>query len=130
MPNTDGPVFDKYARFYNLIYRDRDTTAEVSWILSELISTGLESSLKLLELGSGTGRHAVLFAEGGHSVVGVDPSPEMILQAQSHASVEYVEGDGRSVRIPERFDAVLALFHVVSYHTTDDDLLANFYHGE
>ena len=126
MPDSDGPVFDKYARFYNLIYRDRDTPAEVAWILSELNSAGLDASLKLLELGSGTGRHAVLFAEGGHSVVGVDPSPEMILQARSHELVEYVEGDGRSVRIPELFDAVLALFHVVSYQTTDDDLLAIF----
>ncbi len=36
MPETYGPLFDKYARFYNLIYRDRDTPAEVSWILSEL----------------------------------------------------------------------------------------------
>ena len=126
MPEPASPVFDKYARFYDLIYRDRDTPAEVSWILNELDSAGLGSNLRLLELGSGTGRHAVLFGEAGHSVVGVDPSAEMISHAQSHDLVNYLEGDGRSVRIGEKFDAVLALFHVVSYQTTDHDLLAIF----
>ena len=126
MTNASGPVFDKYARFYDLIYQDRDSVAEVSWIMKELDSVGLSSPLRLLELGSGTGRHAVLFAETGHSVVGVDPSPEMIRHAARHNRVNYAEGDGRSVRIAERFDAVLALFHVVSYQATDDDLLKIF----
>jgi hypothetical protein len=32
-----------------------------------------------------------------------------------------ISGDARSVRVEQRFDAVISLFHVVSYQTSNDD---------
>jgi len=46
---------------------------------------------RILDAGSGTGKHALLFAGWGLEVVGADPSPEMIARARS-------QSEGRSIR--------------------------------
>jgi len=122
MTPTDREIFDQSAQFYDLIYSDRDSHAETQWILNQLTQAGVRQPARILELGSGTGRHAVLFGEAGHSVTGVEPSPQMLERAQAHPRVKYVPGDARSIRIDEPFDAVLALFHVLSYHTSAHDI--------
>lgn len=70
----------------------------------------------VLELGSGTG---VLLAQGaarGHTVVGVDRSPEMLAVAQrrlTKASLlsAMVQGDGRALPLQDQvFDTVMATF--------------------
>ena len=45
----------------------------------------------------------------------------MLSRAISHPQIQYIEGDGRSIRLDNRFDAVLALFHVMSYQTKIED---------
>src|SRR5450756_542141 len=52
---------------------------------------------RIVYVGCGTGRHAVLFASWGLDVTGVDPNPEMLAQARSHAAaarerVTFLEG--------------------------------------
>jgi SAM-dependent methyltransferase len=37
---------------------------------------------------------------------------------------KFIQGDVRSLRLGERFDVVVSLFHVMSYQTTNEDLLA------
>ena len=87
----------------------------------------------LLELGCGTGGHAFEMARVGYAVQGVDLSPQMIHMAQTvpfakqspgFPAPEFVTGDARSVRLGRRFDAVVSLFHVMSYQTDEKDLLA------
>lgn len=126
-------VFDEYARFYDLLYKDKDYAAEARFIHDTLIAQGPRPR-RLLELGCGTGRHAVELARLGHEVTGVDLSPGMVAQATARAAqlselrgaLRFQAGDVRSVRVGEKFDAVLSLFHVMSYQTSDADLRAAF----
>ena len=37
-----------------------------------------------------------------------------------------MEGDIREIRLNKRFDTVIALFHVISYQTTNEDVTAAF----
>lgn len=118
--------FGLYASYYDLLYRDKDYQGEVDY-LHALISQRLPSARAVLNLGSGTGRHDRLLAEKGYKVTGVDLSQQMVDIATasvegSSLPVNFVCGDAREVRLEDRFDVVLSLFHVFSYQTSNQDL--------
>jgi SAM-dependent methyltransferase len=126
--------FRGYSRYYDLLYRDKDYAGEVLFVreLLEKYGNGVQS---ILELGCGTGIHAGLLAEQGYSVLGIDRSDEMLDQALSRRAglpdavisrLDFSRGDLRSFRSGRKFDAVLSLFHVMSYQLTDADLLLAF----
>jgi SAM-dependent methyltransferase len=123
-------VFGEYAQWYDLLYRDKDYAAEVGYVAALLRRHGLTQG-RLLELGCGTGVHASGLVRCGFEVVGIDRSPSMLAQAERRraglpaaeaARLAFAPGDARAVRLPGRFDAVLALFHVMSYQRTGADL--------
>jgi SAM-dependent methyltransferase len=125
-------VFGNYARYYDLLYRDKDYTAEANFI-HKLISTYAPDAKTILELGCGTGIHASLLTERGYKICGVDLSETMLEQARSRgrqlidpSAIEFVQGDIRTVRVERPFDVVISLFHVFSYQITDADLRAAF----
>ncbi|NEP55244.1 MAG: class I SAM-dependent methyltransferase, partial [Moorea sp. SIO3C2] len=127
-------VFGNYARYYDLLYRDKDYVGEAQFI-HRLIQTHAPQAQNILELGCGTGNHAVLLAKEGYQLDGVDMSQEMLVTANDRLSqlpseiasrLQFTHGDIREVRLNQSFDVVLSLFHVISYQTTNEDLLAAF----
>jgi SAM-dependent methyltransferase len=121
---VDG-VFDAYGRYYDLFYRDKDYAAEVGYIDGLLRRYGAGTS-EVVEFGSGTGKHGALLAQRGYRVLGIERSAEMVSRAQVVPGFQSQLGDLRTVRIGRKFDAALALFHVISYQTTNADLTAAF----
>ncbi|HTT03811.1 MAG TPA: class I SAM-dependent methyltransferase [Steroidobacteraceae bacterium] len=125
-------VFDAYADYYDLLYREKDYGAEARYVHSLLQRYGCSEGSALLDLGCGTGRHAQQLARLGFSVQGVDSSTAMVararqaLPAELRGRVRFENGDARSVRLSGHFDAVLALFHVASYQSSNEDLTAMF----
>lgn len=119
-------IFRESAAVYDLIYGGKDTVAEVAWIVSVLESHGCNQGANLLEFGSGTGRHARILADRGYRVTGVEPSVDMLAQAEPHPHVAFLRGDTKSINLSKKFDAVLGLFHVMSYHTELADLYGFF----
>jgi len=126
--------FEGSADFYDELYEGKNYAAEADYV-DGLIQKYVPGARSLLDLGCGTGRHAVAFTEKGYGVVGVDRSPEMIGKAHGHWDHEspdirerltFQHGDIRDLRLGRHFDAVVALFHVVSYQISNDDLLAAF----
>jgi len=126
--------FIEYAPYYNLIYRDKDYEGETQFI-HELFQTYSPAIHSIMDLGCGTGNHAFLLAEKGYELHGVDLSHNMIQQTADHLSklpitlksrLEFSQGDIRDVRINRQFDAVVSLFHVLSYQTANDDIKAVF----
>jgi SAM-dependent methyltransferase len=120
-------VFGSYARYYDLLYRDKDYTAETDWIAG-LIRRHAPHAKTILEIGSGTGLHASLLADRGFSVTGIDMSQGMrrSLDPDVGARLSFVQGDARTFRLARKFDAVISLFHVMSYQTSNADLAAAF----
>jgi SAM-dependent methyltransferase len=125
-------VFGNYAHYYDLLYRDKDYVGEAEFI-HNLIQTHAPNSENILELGCGTGNHATLLAKTGYHLHGVDLSQEMLHRANERLSespqelaarLQFTQGDIREVRLNKTFDVVLSLFHVISYQTTNQDLLA------
>jgi SAM-dependent methyltransferase len=77
-----------------------------------------------------------LLAALGFNVHGIERSADMVAMADTTAappvsraagSFTCEVGDVRSVNIGRTFDAVIALFHVISYQTTNKDLQAAFH---
>lgn len=122
-------VFADYASYYDLLYRDKDYEGEARYIVS-LLRRFAPKSQSLVEFGAGTGRHAVLLAKAGYAVHGVEISSEMLRQARALAekrdNLTFTGGDIRTTRLGKTFDAGISLFHVISYQTTNEDLLATF----
>lgn len=125
---TTTTPFDAYSRYYDLLYRDKDYEAEVDYIASLLTRHGCVGQ-QLLEFGSGTGRHGRLLAGRGYQVTGIERSPEMVALAQSGdggPGFTCQQGDIRTVRLGRTFDAVLSLFHVLSYQVDNAAIQAVF----
>jgi SAM-dependent methyltransferase len=127
-------IFSNYARYYDLMYQDKDYVGEAQFI-QRLIQTYAPATTTILELGCGTGNHAMLLAKEGYQVHGVDLSQEMLGYANERCDrlspalatrLQFSQGDLRQVRLDRKFDVVLSLFHVISYQTNNEDLLAAF----
>lgn len=114
-------AFREYSHYYDLLYADKDYDGEVRYILSLLAAQNISGG-RLLELGSGTGKHGRLLGEAGFSVHGIERSSDMVAQAATTPSFTCEQGDIRHTRVGKTFDAVLSLFHVISYLTEIEDL--------
>lgn len=123
-------VFDAYAGYYDLLYADKDYASEAAYAFELLALQGVRGG-RLLELGCGTGRHAEHFGSAGFRVHGIDLSAKMIERAEtrfaaSSAGHRFEVGDVRTVRLADKFDAVVSLFHVMSYQCSNSDLDRSF----
>ena len=119
------PVFNAYSRYYDLLYRDKDYVAEAEYIADLLKRFGV-SGKRLLEFGSGTGKHGRLLAKRGYDVTGIERSAEMVAQAETAPGFSCQQADICTVQMGRTFDAVLSLFHVMSYQTTNAAIQAVF----
>lgn len=125
-------VFGSYARYYDLLYRDKPYREEADYVLG-LISSLVPDARTIVELGCGTGAHAEHLARAGMNVDGVDLSEWMLERAASRRAglpndvaqrLRFSQGDARRIRLNVRADAVVSLFHVMSYQPENADLLA------
>jgi SAM-dependent methyltransferase len=117
-------VFNTYAAYYDLIYKDKNYEKEAKYILNLLHKYNIEFG-DILELGCGTGKHASFFSNWGFKLHGIDCSESMIEIANSEFKNEnaYFEvADVRTFRAAKSFDVVLSMFHVASYQSTNQDL--------
>jgi len=77
----------------------------------------------ILDVGTGTGRAALLLARNGARVTGLDASEPMLVVARQRASqenltIEFVAGDAHAIAFPDRaFDVAISLR--VLMHTPD-----------
>jgi SAM-dependent methyltransferase len=127
-------IFESYAHYYDLLYQDKDYIAEVNFIV-KMLEFYAQNASKILDLGCGTGSHAILLAKQGYQIQGVDFSEEMIQRANHRLQqlpdeiingVQFTLGDIQNIRLNQKYDVILSLFHVFSYQVDNDSLLAAF----
>lgn len=124
-------TFDAYAAYYDLLYAAKDYAGEATWI-DALIRRHRPDAHHVLELGCGTGGHALHLARHGYAICGIDLSERMVEKASANAmgaglgsfSPNFSVGDLRTFRHSGTFDVVISLFHVMSYQITNADLQA------
>jgi len=122
-------VFDAYASYYDGLYQDYEAECD---FLEQVFARYAQHPVRaILDLGCGTGGHALPLAKRGYMVTGVDLSGHMLERARQKAAevrpaVSFQQGDIRTLDLSQTFDAVIAMFAVISYQTTNEDLAAAF----
>ena len=127
---TTVPFGSGYAGAYDLLYRDKDYAGECDML--ERIFSKFEGSAveTILDLGCGTGSHAIPLAQRGYRVVGVDRSEHMLAQARAKTNdlpgevtaPVFVEGDLGTFVIDETFDVAVLMFNVLGYQVEASDV--------
>src|SRR5882757_8357397 len=124
-----GVFNEDYASAYDVMYADKNNAAECDAVSQLVERFGDGKVSRILDLGCGTGRHAVEFAARGFDVTGVDFSEAMLNRARIRpyaggGALDFVQGDARTYRAATPFDAVLMNFNVLGYMNSNDDFTA------
>jgi SAM-dependent methyltransferase len=104
-------LYENYARKYDNEPFVQGTMGECDFIEKEI---NYDKSLKIIDIGCGTGRHCIELAERGYSVIGIDLSEPQIKRAKEKAGeqgleVVFYKHDARNLPFKDEFDAALML---------------------
>jgi len=104
-------LFENYANKYEEEVYTKGTLGEVDFIEKEI---NYDKSLKILDVGCGTGRHAIELTKRGYNITGVDLSESMLKKAKEKAEnlglkINFIQGDARELKFNKEFDFVMML---------------------
>jgi SAM-dependent methyltransferase len=114
-------IYDSYSYYYDLLYRDKSYLKETEYI-KDLLSDNNVLGDDILEFGSGTGKHGSILSDYGYKVHGIERSAKMLSKAKKKINFSFQQGDISSINLNKKYDAVISLFHVISYQTTNKNL--------
>jgi SAM-dependent methyltransferase len=131
-PTPDNSNFNRtYADAYDALYRDKDYAAECDFLEGVFRRYCGESVRKVVDLGCGTGGHAIPLAQRGYEVCGVDRSAQMIAIARAKAEaagqsdrLRFEVADICQMDLQRTFDVAICMFAVLSYQTSNAALVA------
>jgi 2-polyprenyl-3-methyl-5-hydroxy-6-metoxy-1,4-benzoquinol methylase len=104
-------LFAGYADKYDEETYTHGTIKEVDFIEQEIV---FDKSIKILDIGCGTGRHSIELAKRGYKVRGIDLSESMLAKAREKAKTEGVkidfeQADAREFNFKQEFDLAIML---------------------
>ena len=104
-------LFTNYVEKYEKESFTQGTMGEVDFIESEIKR---DKSCRILDVGCGTGRHAIELVKRGYSVTGVDLSENMLNRAREKAidtgvQLDFEKADARNLPFEDEFDLVIML---------------------
>ena len=129
MSASEMKPFGEYAKYYDLIYQDKDYEGECNFVEQVFRSFALELPKTILDAGCGTGQHAVRLARRGYEVFGIDASEVAIKIARDKARgmaqrMDFSQADIRNFHLNRAFDAAISMFAVMDYLTGNQDIQA------
>jgi 2-polyprenyl-3-methyl-5-hydroxy-6-metoxy-1,4-benzoquinol methylase len=104
-------LFENYAEQYDKESFTQGTRGECDFIEKEL---NFDKSLKIIDIGCGTGRHCIELTKRGYSVTGIDLSESQLIKAREKAEreslkVDFLKHDARNLPFKSKFDAAIML---------------------
>jgi cyclopropane fatty-acyl-phospholipid synthase-like methyltransferase len=122
-------IFEKFGEYYDLIYRNiKDYENECRTLEQIFTKFRKKKSRNILDVGCGTGSHALILAKHGCSVVGIDISKMMVEKARTKAKkektdVQFYVQDMRKMQLDKEFDCAISMFGAIGYILTYEDLV-------
>ncbi len=104
-------LFENYAAQYDRESFTQGTIGECDFIEAEL---KFDKSLKILDVGCGTGRHAIELSRRGYTVTGIDLSESQLAKAMEKAKendlkIDFQKQDARNLTFDKAFDVAIML---------------------
>jgi 2-polyprenyl-3-methyl-5-hydroxy-6-metoxy-1,4-benzoquinol methylase len=104
-------LFENYAHTYDREAFTQGTLQEVTFIEQEI---GFDKTKRILDIGCGTGRHAIELAKRGYSVTGIDLSESQLAHAREKAAeagvkIKFEQCDACDLKFVHEFDAAIML---------------------
>jgi 2-polyprenyl-3-methyl-5-hydroxy-6-metoxy-1,4-benzoquinol methylase len=104
-------LFTNYANKYEKENFTQGTLGEVDFLEIEI---NKDKNCKILDIGCGTGRHAIELAKRGYNVTGIDLSESMIEKAREKArfsglDVDFQVADARNLPFEDQFNLVIMI---------------------
>jgi len=120
-------VYQQYSKYYDLIYQDKDYEKECDFLETVFKKYSHIPVGTLLDAGCGTGGHAIPLARRGYKVTGIDASELMLKKArekseQAKLKLDFNLMDLRQFHFDMKFDTAIAMYDVIDYFTTANDL--------
>lgn len=124
-------VFNEvYAGQYDDLYASKDYLGECDLIDEAIKRYAATKPITLLDVGCGSGGHAIELGRRGYAVTGVDLSQHMVNLAVKKSEElpqsqrpQWLCGDLRNFETGYQYDLAIMMFAVVGYLTTNDDVL-------
>ncbi len=123
-------IYSGYAAAYDRSGQIRFAVLANMYI-GEVLQRHTTVGKRMLDLACGTGTLAILRAEAGWDVIGLDQSPAMLDEARrkgfaSDVTLTLIEGDMRSFALEQPVDLVTCFYDSLNYLLQDQDLLGCF----
>ncbi len=104
-------LFENYALQYDQECFTQGAAGECDFIEKELSE---DKSLRILDIGCGTGRHAIELTRRGYSVTGIDLSESQLQRARERAqaedlTIDFRQEDARKLTFLKEFDVAIML---------------------
>lgn len=104
-------LFENYAKKYDKECFVQGTLGECDFIEQEI---NHDKSLKIIDIGCGTGRHSIELAKRGYKITGIDLSESQLKRArekakEQQAGVDFQKHDARNLPFEGEFDLAIML---------------------
>jgi len=104
-------LFENYGQKYDSESFTQGTIGECDFIEQEI---GFNKSVRILDIGCGTGRHSIELSKRGYQVTGIDLSDSQLVRAREKAEkqgqkIDFLKHDARNLPFENEFDLVIML---------------------
>ena len=104
-------LFENYGKKYDNEIFTRGTVGECDFIEKE---ASFDKDIRILDIGCGTGRHAIELTRRGYNITGIDLSESMLERARQKAldaglNIDFRHEDARNLPFYEEFDLAIML---------------------
>ena len=103
--------FENYSKQYDAEIFTKGTIGECDFIEREI---NYNKSLRILDIGCGTGRHSIELTQRGYNVAGIDLSDSQLRSAREKSSalglrIDFVKMDAREMSFQNEFDLAIMI---------------------
>lgn len=121
-------VYGRSAAYYDALYAHMDHEGDVKFVLEAFKRHGSGKPKRILDVGAGTGSHALLLAKAGVRVDAVDVSEPLLEVFQRKAKESGLEDKVKLHQMdmtrelpPGKFDGAISMFGAWCYARTDEE---------